>query len=277
MKRASILAAVLLLAACSPQVYPLYLDVRQPSPSGMDLSKKSMSIVYMDGHNQVDSLFDRQLSSAMARYLEEDYFGGKEVVGIYHIPSADTVTVEDMHALVMDTEKDVIFLLTTHLDSKTEDGGQPVSTRLMVYDSMGEDKIRHFSGSAVLHSMAPGDSTSQAEEVARRISSRFISGWKTQSFSFYYFDDLNADEWIGALEHVSDGAFSKAIDIWMPMVTRGYNIKRACAAYNLAMAFYLLEDYEISSRWLDVAAGMENLSQIPGLRKRLEPHLEKTQ
>ena len=46
MKRAtSGLAAALLLAACSPQVYPLYLEVRQPSSSGLNLNRKSMSIV----------------------------------------------------------------------------------------------------------------------------------------------------------------------------------------------------------------------------------------
>lgn len=310
MKRLSIFVAALLLAACSPQVYPLHLEVRQPSVSGLDLNRKSISIVYMDGTNNLDSLFDRGVASAMARLLEEDYFDGQEAVGIYHAPSVDTVTVEKMHSLVMDTEKDVVFFLSTRLGEFTPEQNQPVSgapvpdsayvcpvaipvtTSLMVYDSMGEDRVARFSGNAVLHPMVynSGITTeeglktlalrqmdAQSEEVARRISSRFVSQWKTESFRFYFFDDLRVDEWVEALQYVNDGQFAKAIDIWMPLVAKGYNIKRACAAYNLAMAFYLLEDFELSERWLSLAEKMENLSLAPGLRKRLGAHLEKTQ
>ena len=310
MKRASVLVAALVLAACSPQVYPLHLEVRQPSSSGLDLNRKTMSIVYMDGTNHLDSLFDRSTASAMARYLEEDYFESEEVVDIYHIPSADSVTVEQMRSLVMDTEKDVVFLLSTRLGEFAPEDNQPVSgarsidssyvcpvaipvsNRLMIYDSMGEDKVARYSGSAVLHPMiynngvttADGLKTlaqlqldGQAAEVARRISSRFVSGWKTESFSFYYFDDMRVDEWLEGLQYVYDGKFAKAIDVWTPFVTKGYTVKRACAAYNIAMAFYLLEDYEMSERWLTVAEKMESLSLAPGLRKRLGAHLEKTQ
>lgn len=310
MKRASVLVAALLLAACSPQVYPLHLEVRQPSASGLDLNRKTMSIVYMDGYNQLDSLFDRSAASALARHLEEDYFGSEEVVDIYHIPSTDSVSVEQMRSLVMDTEKDVVFLMSTHLGEFAPEENQPVSgarsidssyvcpvaipvsTRLMIYDSMGEDKVARFGGNTVLHPMiynngvttAEGLKTlaqlqldGQAEEVARRISSRFISGWKTESFSFYYFDDLRVDEWVEGLQNVYDSHFAKAIDVWTPLVTKGNTVKRACAAYNIAMAFYLLEDYELSGRWLTLAEKMENLSLAPGLRKRLGAHLEKTQ
>ena len=41
----------------------------------------------------------------------------------------------------------------------------------------------------------------------------------------------------------------------------------------MAQAFYLLEDYQLSARWLDQAEKLENLSLAPGLRKRLAKHL----
>ena len=280
MKHASLLAAVFLLAACSPQVYPLYLDVRQPSSSGLDLNRKSMSIVYVDGTNNLDSLFERTAASAMARQLEEDYFGGEEVVGLYHIPTPDSVTVETMHSLVMDTEKDVVFLLSTQLDMPADTTGSmsiPVTARLFVFDSMGEDKVHNYRGSSRLEVENMSALGASAEDVARRITSRFQSGWQTESFRFYYFDDIWEDEWLGALQKVEEGALAKAIDGWMPMVQRGNAVKRACASYNIAMAFYLLEDYEMSERWLSAAEKMENLSLAPGLRKRLATHLEKTQ
>lgn len=265
---ASLIAAGLLLAACSPQVYPLYLEVRQPSTSGMDLSRKSMSIVYSDGVNPADSSFDRSAASALARALEEDYFGGEEVVKLYRMPLTDSISLDTMHSLVMDTEGDVVFLLSSRLGEKTAEGGQPVTTQLVVYDSMGEDAIRRFSGSTVLPAPASEEEPSQAEVVGTRISKRFLSQWKTQSFSFYYFEGLS-ESWYDALERVSEGKMGKAIDLWMPLVREGSDIKRACAAYNLAMAFYLLEDYEMSERWLDMADKMENLSLSAGLHTRL--------
>ena len=147
MRKLSVIVSALLLAACSPQVYPLYLDVRQPSSSGLDLARKSMSLVYMDGTNEVDSLFDRHAASALARSLEEDYFGGEPVIGLYHIPSADSVSLEKMHSLVMDTEGDVIFVLASHLDVPADTtllSVVPLNTSLSIYDSMGEDKVQSF-------------------------------------------------------------------------------------------------------------------------------------
>lgn len=277
MKRSAILvAAACMLAACSPQVYPLYLEVRQPSSSGLDLSRKSMAIVYMDGDNQVDSTFDRSAASAMARSLEEDYFGGQEQVGLYHTPSADTVSLETMHSLVMDTGKDVIFLLSSRLGAVREDGALPVTSRLCVYDSMGEDKVTRYSGSALIPASVGKDAPAQPEVVGERISARFLSKWKTETFSFYYFDSFSS-EWETPLEYVEQGKFAKAVDGWSRLVKTGSRLERACAAYNLAMAFYLMEDYEMSRLWLEHADKLESVSLSPGLHVRLDSHLEKIQ
>lgn len=281
MKRAIIaIAAALLLAACSPQVYPLYLEVRQPSSSGFNLNRKSMSIVYMEGNNNLDSLFERRAASAMARSLEEDYFDGEEVVGLYSVPSLDTVTVENMRSLVMDTDKDVVFLLSTQMDvpqDTTVAMSIPLKARMYVYDSMGEDKVRSFKGSSVMNVARMQDLEEKADDVGKTISGRFLSGWKTESFSYYFFDDFSVDEWVEGIQFANDGAFAKSADVWMTLVKKGSNIKRACAAYNLAMTFYLMEDYEMSAKWLALAEKMEDLALAPGLRTRLNAYLEKTQ
>ena len=38
-----------------------------------------------------------------------------------------------------------------------------------------------------------------------------------------------------------------------------------------------MEDFEMSGKWLALAQKMEDLALAPGLKKRLEPYLEKTQ
>lgn len=296
-------------AACSPQVYPLYLDVRGPSTSGLSLVGKNVSVVYMDGNNQVDSLFDRQVASSLARSLEADYFDGREQVGIFRTPAVDSVSLDLMHSLVMETEGDVVFVLSSSLGLPAPETNQvvakatsvdsafvcpvavPVRTRLYVYDSMGQDKVHPFKGSAVLRTMVYNSGTltedglkslalrsmaQEADEVGERISTRFLSTWTTETFSFYYYEgSLQNDIWIYALANVLEGKLAKAVDMWMPFVKQGNIISRASACYNIAQAFYLMEDYEISARWLDMAEKLENVSLAPGLRKRLSQHLEK--
>lgn len=304
MKKALTLATLLLAAACSPQIYPLYLDVRQPSSSGLDLNRKSISIVYQEGK---DSLFDRGAASSLARALEADYFGGEEVVALYSVPSADSVTLDLMHSLVMDTENDVIFLLSSQLGEAVPETNQavsrpaspdsafvcpvsiPVNTSLKVYDSLGEDRIYQFKGNAVmrplvynngivsgdgLQTLARHSLSSKSEEIGERIARRFLSTWKTESFSFYYYD---SESWFRPLQDFADGKIEDAIRSWAPLAKSSNALKRACAQYNIAQALFLREDYEMAARWLEMADKTENLSLSAGLHKRLNEHLEKLQ
>lgn len=308
MKHSWLIAAALLAAACSPQVFPLHLELRQPSKSGLDLSRKSMSIVYMDSPLPADTLFGRTAASALARNLESDYFGSEEAIGLYQVPRADSVSLDLMHSLVMDTGSDVVFLLTNRLgapaftENKEVPGATqvdsayvceadiPVVTHLFVYDSMATDEVHRYKGSATLRAsvynngMTSSDGLrtlawhslgKQAEEVGRRLSSRFISEWKQDAFRFYYFDDVNVGRWVEGLSQVQQGKLSAAVDTWMPLVKEGNAQKRACAAFNVAQTFYLMGDYGLAARWLDVATRLENLDLAPGLSKRLAAHLEK--
>ena len=272
-----ILAAALSLAACSPQVYPLHLDVRKPSDAGLTLVGKTATIVYMDGNNAVDSLFDRHAGSALARALEADYFGGEEVIGLSRIPTPDSVGVDLMHSLVMETGGDVIFLRSSHGEQLPQSGeaNVPMETTLYVYDSMGEDVVKRYHGTAILDKTSSEELPGQAEEVGNRVFRRFKSNWSTESFSFYYFDDYSSEAWFTPLQHAADGEFAKAIQGWEPMVKEGSNLKRACACFNIAQTFYLLGDYELSFRWVEEADKLENLNQSPALRKRLATRLEK--
>jgi len=273
MKKTAVLMAIFAAVSCSPQVYSLHLDVRQPSASGLDLARKSMAIVTME---TPDSTFDRNAASAMARVLENDYFGGEELIGMYRVPAADTVSLDLMHSLVMDTEADVVFVLNSTLGAATAESRVPISTQLSVYDSMQEDKVHRFKGAAILVPK-PGETGLQeeAEKVGGRVATRFVSNWKPESFSLYYFDDLNSAKWEKALRLSYEHQFGKAMDVWMEFMKGGTVLKRACAAYNIAMAFYLLEDIEMASKWLDAADSMENLTLSKGLRKRINERLEK--
>ncbi|MBR1570678.1 MAG: hypothetical protein IJ651_08115 [Bacteroidales bacterium] len=311
MKRSVMLAAVLTLAvSCSPAIYTHYLDVRKPSDMGLDFSGKSMAMVYMENASGADSLFNRSVASSFARTLEEDYFGEEEVIGLYKIPYADSLSLETMRSLVMDTGEDVVFLVTSTLgevaleentviqNARSVDSAYvrpaqvPLFTSLFIYDSLGEDKVYRYTGSTVLRPMlynnglTPDEnlkalarkvvSDREGEMIGERISRRFLSNWQTEGFSFYYFDGFNSDVWESPLEHCLNGEFAKAIDGWIPLVQGGNPLRQACASYNIALTFFLLDDMSLATRWLDQADALYgDLVLSDGLRKRIESKMKR--
>ena len=294
--------AALALAACSPQTLTLNVDMRHPSKSGLDLAKKTMSIVYMDD-DKPDTTFSNGVASALARSLEEDYFGGNEAIGVYKIPT-DSVSLDLMHRLVIDTGDDVVFLLgppsfgevalsenvalqqPVSVDSAFIAQAQiPYAAKLFVYDSMDkEDRLQVFRGNSILRTQVYSSGVTApeflkdkaleskelgAELVGKQISNRFVPTWKTEAYSLYYFEGWD-DDWVQAAYLASEMEWKKAADIWMKKIGDNSYTKRACACYNTALAFYMMGDLNLATKWLDRADQFGTPSLSPGLRKRIE-------
>ena len=294
--------AALALAACSPQTLTLSVDMRHPSKSGLDLAKKTMSIVYMDDEKP-DTTFSNGVASALARSLEEDYFGGNEAIGVYKIPT-DSVSLDLMHRLVIDTGDDVVFLLgppsfgevalsenvalqqPVSVDSAFIAQAQiPYAAKLFVYDSMDkEDRLQVFRGNSILRTQVYSSGVTApeflkdkaleskelgAELVGKQISNRFVPTWKTEAYSLYYFEGWD-DDWTQAAYLASEMEWKKAADIWMKKIGDNSYTKRACACYNTALAFYMMGDLNLATKWLDRADQFGTPSLSPGLRKRIE-------
>jgi hypothetical protein len=294
--------AALALAACSPQTLTLNVDMRHPSKSGIDLARKSMSVVYMDD-GKADTTFSNAVASSLARSLEEDYFGGNEAIGVYKIP-VDSVSLDLMHRLVIDTGDDVVFLLgpptfgevalsdpvavknPVNVDSAFVSQAQvPYNAKLFVYDSMEkEDALHVFRGNSILrgrvfsNGMTPKEYLQDqamefkelgADLVGKQISNRFVPTWKTEGYSLYYYEGWDND-WINAAYQASEMNWKGAADLWMKKTGDKSYTKRACACYNTALAFYMMGDLDIATKWLDRADQYGTPSLSPGLRKRIE-------
>ena len=295
--------AALALAACSPQILTLSVDMRHPSKSGIDLSRKSMSVVYMDD-GQADTTFSNGVASSLARSLEEDYFAGNEAIGIYKIP-VDSVSLDLMHNLVIDSGDDVIFLIgpptfgevvveapkavsnPVSVDSAfVSQAMVPYNAKLFVYDSMDkDDKLHVFRGNSILRGQIFSNGVTAteylkdkalnfkelgAELVGKQISNRFVPTWQTESYSLYYYDGWEGNDWLVAASLAYEMKWKQAADIWMKMVNDGNSAKRACACYNTALAFYMLGDLNLATKWLDRADQVAMPDLSPGLRKRIE-------
>ena len=292
----------LALAACSPQTLTMNVEMRHPSKSGIDLSRKTISIVYMDD-GAADTTFSNGVASALARSLEEDYFAGREAIGVYKVP-VDSVSLDLMHRLVIDSGDDVIFLFgpptfgevalsdnvavqnPTGVDSAFVTTAQiPYNAKIFVYDSMDKlDQMKIFRGGSILRTRVYNNGVTApeylkeeamkakdlgADIVGQQFSNRFTPTWKAERYTLYYYEGWDED-WVNAAYYATQYEWKKAADLWMKKVNDGNATKRACACYNTALAFYMMGDQNLATKWLDRADESAKLEFSPELRRRID-------
>ena len=298
-------AAVLLIASCSPETFTMNIDMRYPSRSGLDLNKKSMAIVYVDEGKKSDESFVKGVASGFAYKLEEEYFGGNEDIELFSVPKDSSVyTKKFMEDMVMDSGRDVIFLIdspeygTPGAGENTPNTGSinpdsayvcsvllPFKLRVSAFDSMDKgDKVLQYSGSSavrtpVINSGAVSDEllsehvwdniSSEAERVGMQATGNFLSTWKTERYTLYYYDSAD-NNWDKASQAAYEYRWQEAIKLWCKILQNTKNHeKKACLCYNIATACYMLGDYTLAISWLDTADKECELSLSPGLRTRI--------
>lgn len=297
-------AAMIAASACEPTAYVLNVDMSQASKSGMNLSGKSLAVVYLEDGSGRDSSFNGGLAEGFASEMEKSYFNGDKAVSVYSLPkdpkgvysSKDTL----IH-LVMQTDDDVVFLFDTpdfgeagvtsrrssHLDSPDSSViatvSIPYKVRLYAFDSRsGSDSVRVFSGNAstdkhVFASDNEGDKLiidraysglySQGESTGKLSAEKFAARWREQSFRLYARDD---DEvWMKSLRDAYDFKWRDAMNTWMKEAASG-NVKlRSAASFNMAVASLILGDRDLALKWLDQSDKNYPLEGSAELRKKI--------
>jgi len=301
-KQVAGLGAMLLLFSCNPSGYTLYLQTRQPSPSGMEFSGKDMSVVWLSSGK--DTVFSRGMAEGFAQTLEEDYYGGERLMDIYAMEKSaagDYSSRDTLVNLVMDTGGDVVFLMDSPTfgdvslsDKAVVAGGSrdssrvayaslPFTVQMYVYDSMGEDTVRVFRGSSVVRQpVFCSEATSRddiierfwsslsaaGERAGRKSAETFLSQWKDEMFTLVLFSSPAG--WEEAVRDADAFRWHDAMEKWMDFLDTDNMTKRSCAEYNLAMGCYMLGDYELAAKWLDLSDKDQPLSLSAGLRKRIK-------
>ncbi len=264
MKRFVFILAAILSAACSPQLVTLQVEMRYPSRSGLDLSGKTIAVVCMDA---ADTVVNTALSNGLARSLEETYFESEEVIPIFRIP-ADSVSLEKMHSLVMDTGMDVVFLFDKPELGDTLLREVPMSLQMYVYDSMEKaDSLHRFTGNAILER----DFATNAETMGRQISRRFKPMWKPEAYSLYYYEW--GKDWSDALDYAYKHKWAEAIELWMKRLDERNPMYSACASYNIAVGYYMTGHPSLALKWLDQSEKLNPEKTYPTLRKRIQERL----
>lgn len=296
---------LLMVISCGPSKYTMYLDVRHPSKSGVNLSGKNISVVYLENGEKVADGFNANMADGFAYSLENDYGMSDGSIGIFRMQKSaggDYSSKDTLVNLLIDTGCDVLFLFDSPKIGEMTIGGKsrvaskaspdssyinsgsaPYTVKLYCYDAMNSsEEVKTFGGTAIAQPAVYSNgrlSEKQLKEKAYRILSQegwdagvkvaasFESQWKTEGYSITYFDNTR---WMSAVAKADQLDWKGAMEIWFEFLGSKDIMKRSCAAYNLAVSCFILGDYKLAESWLDLSDSESELPLSSGLRKRIE-------
>lgn len=301
----SISAILLLLSACGPTRHMIHVEMRYPSKAGIDLVAKNIAVVHLQNGNDKADRFSEAMADGLAYSLEQEYEAADGTVGLYSmpvVPGGDYSSKDTLINVLMDTGSDVVFIIDTlslgemtmggptsvaspvSVDSSYISTGQlPFTMKMYAFDAMNkEEKVYDFAGSSVAVPFAYSDGRQSEKviyergvaslselgfEAGRSLSATFRSQWKHEQYSVVYFE---TEKWYKAMEYADALQWKPAIDIWLGLLDTNDLLKRSCAAYNLALATYMLGDYDLALLWLDRSDADNRLPMSETLRKRID-------
>ena len=128
-----------------------------------------------------------------------------------------------------------------------------------------DEKVASFVGNTIINALTD-NLQKEATMTGEVIAESFKSQWKHEQYSIIYFQN---EPWYSAMAKAQNYDWVGAMDKWMGLLSSKDPFKRACAEYNMAVACYMLGDYNLASEWLDMS-DQENLLPVSdALRKRI--------
>lgn len=259
---------IALFVSCGPSKHIMYIEMRQPSKAGVDLAGKIVSVVYLETADTDASTFNRGMADGFAYTLEHEYGTGEGSIGVFTMPKEEGKNYSDretMLDLLVDTDADVVFLLDEVKLGVLEAGSSsvivPFTMKMYSFDGMDKsEQVKTFSGSS---SARP-----DGFEAGTYLADSFKPQWRTEAYTLAYFD---SEKWYKALDMAESYNWKAAIDQWITLLDTNDPLRRSCAEFNIAVACYMLGDYELAEQWLDRSDADNKLPNMSdSFRKRLD-------
>ena len=267
-------AFALVMAACSPTIYGIQVDTRQPSASGLDLTGKSVAIVYPGGLGEKEDALIRSFAESLSKQLDASYPESDSVI-VYTLPyTTDYLKItqpDSLVNLVMDSNCDVLFLFG-RAPAFAVDGSRETDFRMPVtiYDAMagGNDAMRTFN---IVGNAGPEPDKS-GDYIGRKVSESFVPQWKTEMVDIYALDN---EDWIGALYDAADCRWANAVEKWTSILSSENDLlKRACLEYNLAVGCMLLGRPDLAQDWVELSLRENPTDEAKALSAKLKTILK---
>lgn len=263
-RMAAAAALVMTMSACSYYTYPVAIERKAPSVTGLDLPGKSVSVSFVSG-SQKDSVYMSALAENFAVGLESFLFDSESAIDLFSIKQtrgADYMQKDTLTQLVMSTDADVAFLFDA--PEYTLDGRDTTYVRMKfyVYDSLSKiDSVYAFSGRKKYANL-----DKLPAETGTQFAQYFQPQWKLEEVKVYFSDDESSQK---AALLASDFKWSKAMEIWLDMASSKNLQRRALMSYNVALACHMLGNDEMALTWLDRAESNYEVGQAKSLRARI--------
>lgn len=258
----------LLVSACGPSRHAVQVEMRYPSKSGIDLFSKVVSVVYVTDGNETGDTFNSSMAEGFAVELEKDYGTGEGSVGVYSLQDrGGSYSQKDtLINLLMDTGCDVVFVFDKVGVQGVGENTFKFNIKLYCFDAMNKDeKVFSFIGNDVVN-VASDDLSKEANNTGEIVAETFKSQWKHEQYSIVYYEN---EKWYDALLRAENYDWKGAMDIWMAQLSTNDLYKRSCAEYNIAVACYMLGDYDLATEWLDRSDQDNMLPVSDAMRKRI--------
>lgn len=305
-----VVGALMALVSCAPQAFVVSPEMRGPSKSGLNLAGKSMAVVYLTDDNTRGTAFNASAAAGFATRLEEDYFGGDREIELFTARAdggADYASKDSLVNLVMETGKDVVFLIDVpelgipsvnepvrvtgrkvpEDSSYVSVASVPFTTKIFVYDSMNkEDKVFGFAGSRNFKVDVYSDGKESkgeiindvwkdiapgAEKAGYTAAGTFMSTWKQDDFHVIYYDGAES-AWDQGAEYAYSYKWKEAISQWTTLLKCKSDEKKACAAYNIALGCFMCGQPVLALEWLDRSDSYTPVSLSANLREKIKKY-----
>lgn len=297
--------ALSIFVSCAPSKYTMHLETRHPSKSGLDLAGKNVSVIYLENGTEFKDGFSASMAESLAYNLEKDYGTGEGSIGVFRMTKSsggNYASKDTLINLLMDTGSDLVFLIDTVRfgemtvggpskvaytavpDSSTVNVGSiPFNIKLYSYDAMNKsEEVKNFGGTAIAQPEVYSNGSLSPEQLKAAaykalpaegwaageiLSQSFASQWKVEGYSIIYFD---SPKWLAAAEKADQLDWKGAMDVWFELLDSKDVLKRASAAYNIALSCYMLGDYKLAEEWLDLSDKDSELPLSSALRTRIQ-------
>ena len=263
-----LLMCSLLVSACGPSRHAVQVEMRYPSRSGIELFGKVVSVVYVTDGNETGDIFNASMAEGFAVELEKDYGTGEGSVGVYSLQGqgGKYSQKDTLINLLIDTDCDVVFVFDKVDVQPVGNQTYKFNIKLYCFDGMNKDeKVFTFVGNNVIN-VSVDELPKEASMTGEVIAETFKSQWKHEQYSIVYYEN---EKWYNALLRAENYDWKGAMDIWMAQLSTNDLYKRSCAEYNIAVACYMLGDYNLATEWLD-RSDQDNLLPVSdALRKRI--------
>jgi len=310
-KFVSAIVAVILVS-CSPIVYDLAVDVRKPSRFDIDFKGCPPSIVCICSRDGMDSLLTSRMALGIAERLEKEMSLEEGIVPVYSYftDELDVNNPDDAAYLLMTAGSDRVIVLdslstgeykVSHpaervlkgvdlllqtkisqpfrlgckifcLDSLNY-GSTPLETSVVVSDIF---QWTLLSSIPIEDSKAVSSAVSSApkafSDMGDEIGMMFFPQWEEQNRILISYE---SQAWDTAYQKAKSFKWGDAMKIWMSFVNDSNPKKVSFAAFNLAVACELQEQYDLALEWLELAHSRYPFSEVSVEKANIQHELEK--